>query len=56
MRAVVAAGALLGVLLPFRLSAQDSTRIAETQSVLAQLVETYGEATYGGNSHLFATR
>src|SRR5207247_8317249 len=42
MRAVVAAGALLGVLLPFRLSAPDSTRIAEAQSVLAQLVETYG--------------
>jgi len=42
MRAVVAAAALLSVLPPYRLSAQDSTRIAEAQSVLAQLVETYG--------------
>src|SRR4029077_15139064 len=42
MRAVLTAAALLSVLPPSRLSAQDSTRIAEAQSVLAQLVETYG--------------
>src|SRR5207249_3705717 len=42
MRAVVAAAVLLSVLPPYRLSAQDSTRIAEAQSVLAPLVETYG--------------
>src|SRR5207249_2043756 len=42
MRAVVAAAALLSVLPPYRLSAQDSTRIAEAQAVLAPLVESYG--------------
>src|SRR6266581_2067037 len=42
MRAVVAAAALLSLLPPYGLSAQDSTRIAEAQAVLAQLVETYG--------------
>ncbi len=42
MRALLAAAALLGVLPPSRVSAQDVTRIAEAQSILAQLVETYG--------------
>ena len=41
MKALVAA-ALLAALPPYRLSAQDSTRISEAQSVLAPLVETYG--------------
>jgi putative aminopeptidase FrvX len=42
MKALVAAAALLAALPPYRLSAQDSTRVAEAQSVLAPLVETYG--------------
>ena len=42
MRAVVAATALLTALPACRLAAQDSTRIAEAQAVLAPLVESYG--------------
>jgi putative aminopeptidase FrvX len=42
MRVVVAAAALLTVLPPYGLSAQDSLRVSEAQSILAQLVETYG--------------
>ena len=38
----IAAMVLLSASLSVRLSAQDSTRIAEVQSVLSQLVETYG--------------
>jgi len=41
MRALVAAAALVTAL-PYRVSAQDSVRIAEAQSVLAPLVESYG--------------
>src|SRR5437016_1759234 len=41
-RAVGAAAGLLTALPLYRLSAQDSVRISEAQSVLAQLVETYG--------------
>ena len=39
------------------LSYSDLSRIArEAVRIVGELVETYGEATYGGNSHLFATR
>ena len=41
-RAVGTAAALLTALPPYRLSAQDSTRISEAQAVLAPLVESYG--------------
>src|SRR5437867_2303265 len=41
MRAVIAAAALLTAL-PYRISAQDSARVAEAQAVLAPLVESYG--------------
>ncbi len=41
-RAVGAAAGLLTALPLYRLSAQDSVRISEAQSVLAPLVETYG--------------
>jgi len=41
MRAVAAAAALFAVL-PYRVSAQDTARVAEAQTVLAPLVESYG--------------
>jgi putative aminopeptidase FrvX len=42
MRAVVAAAALIATLPTCRLSAQDSARVSEAQTVLAPLVESYG--------------
>ena len=42
MRALVAAAALLTASLPYHLAAQDAARVAEAQSVLAPLVESYG--------------
>ena len=47
MRARAIAAALLA-LLPLRLSGQDSSRIAEAQSVLAPLIESYGVSSAEG--------
>ena len=49
---------------PGGLSYSDLSRIAmqrartarEAAQIVGQLVEQYGEATYGGNSHIFADR
>jgi len=42
MRALVAVAALLTASLPYHLAAQDAARVAEAQTVLAPLVESYG--------------
>ena len=47
MRARAIAAALLA-LLPLRLSGQDSSRLAEAQSVLAPLIESYGVSSAEG--------
>ena len=47
MRARAIAAALLA-LLPLRVSGQDSSRIAEAQSVLAPLIESYGVSSAEG--------